>query len=54
MFSMRATFVGHGPTFRRGFIAEPFEAVNVYGLICRILGLTPAKYDGQFTGSRTF
>jgi predicted AlkP superfamily pyrophosphatase or phosphodiesterase len=48
LVSMRATFVGHGPAFRRGFIAEPFEAVDVYVLLCRILRLTPAKNDGKF------
>ena len=45
--SMQATFVAHGPAFKRGFIAEPFENVNVYNLMCRILGLKPAPNDGN-------
>ena len=45
--SMQATFIAHGAAFKRGFIAEPFENIQVYNLMCRILGLTPAKNDGN-------
>ena len=45
--SMRATFVAHGPAFKKGHLAEPFENVHVYELMCKILGLKPAKNDGD-------
>jgi predicted AlkP superfamily pyrophosphatase or phosphodiesterase len=45
--SMQATFIAHGEAFKRGFTAEPFENIHVYSLMCRILGLTPAKNDGN-------
>jgi predicted AlkP superfamily pyrophosphatase or phosphodiesterase len=45
--SMRATFIAHGPAFKRGYLAEPFENIHVYELMCRILGLKPAKNDGS-------
>lgn len=45
--SMQATFIAHGASFKKGFIAEPFENIQVYNLMCRILGLTPAKNDGN-------
>ena len=45
--SMRATFIAHGGKFRRGLVVEPFESVDVYNLLCRVLGLTPAKNDGN-------
>lgn len=45
---MQATFVAHGPAFKRGFIAEPFENVNVYNMMCTILKLKPAPNDGDF------
>ncbi|HVE55837.1 MAG TPA: ectonucleotide pyrophosphatase/phosphodiesterase [Pyrinomonadaceae bacterium] len=45
--SMQATFIAHGAAFKRGFITEPFENIQVYNLMCRILGLTPAKNDGN-------
>ncbi len=44
---MQATFIAHGPAFKRGYVAEPFENVNVYELMCKILGLRPAKNDGS-------
>ena len=34
------------------FIAEPFENIQVYNLMCRILGLTPAKNDGNLDAVR--
>ncbi|MBS1794038.1 MAG: alkaline phosphatase family protein [Acidobacteria bacterium] len=45
--SMQATFIAHGPAFKRGYVAEPFENIQVYNIMCRVLGLTPAKNDGQ-------
>jgi predicted AlkP superfamily pyrophosphatase or phosphodiesterase len=45
--SMQATFIAHGPAFKRGYVAEPFENIHVYELMCKILGLTPAKNDGS-------
>ena len=46
--SMRAAFVAHGAAFKKGFVAEPFENVEIYNLMCAILGLKPAKNDGDF------
>lgn len=46
--SMRATFIAHGSAFKKGYLAEPFENVNVYNLMTSILKLTPAKNDGDF------
>ena len=45
--SMQATFIAHGQAFKSGFVAEPFENVEIYNLMCKILGLTPAKNDGD-------
>jgi len=45
--SMGATFVAYGPAFKRGYVAEPFSNVEVYNVMCKILGLTPAKNDGD-------
>lgn len=46
--SMRATFIAHGPAFKKGYVAEPFENINVYNVMTKILGLTPAPNDGTF------
>lgn len=45
---MRATFIATGPKFKRGYVAEPFENVDVYDLMCKILKIKPAKNDGVF------
>jgi len=44
---MRALFVARGASFKRRFVAEPFSNVEVYNVMCRILGLTPAPNDGD-------
>jgi predicted AlkP superfamily pyrophosphatase or phosphodiesterase len=46
--SMRALFVAHGKAFKKGKVFEPFENVQIYNLMCKILGLTPAKNDGNY------
>ena len=46
--SMRATFVAHGSAFKKGAIVEPFENIQIYNLMAKILGLTPANNDGDF------
>lgn len=45
---MRATFIGYGPAFKRGYLAEPFESVDVYNLMTKILKLKAAPNDGDF------
>ncbi|HVF30727.1 MAG TPA: ectonucleotide pyrophosphatase/phosphodiesterase [Pyrinomonadaceae bacterium] len=45
--SMQATFIAHGPAFKSGYLAEPFENVHLYELMCKILGLKPAKNSGN-------
>lgn len=45
--SMQATFIAHGASFKKGYVAEPFENIQVYNLMCQILGLKPAKNDGD-------
>lgn len=45
---MRATFIGFGPAFRKGFVSKPFESVDVYNLMAKILKVKPAKNDGKW------
>jgi predicted AlkP superfamily pyrophosphatase or phosphodiesterase len=45
--SMRATFIAHGAAFKKGAVVEPFENIHIYSLMAKILGLTPAKNDGN-------
>jgi alkaline phosphatase D len=47
MPSMRAFFLAVGPDIRPGSKLEPFENVNVYPFIAKILGLDAPKVDGS-------
>lgn len=46
--SMRAIFLATGPAFKKNYTAEPFKNVEVYNIMCKILGLNPAPNDGNF------
>jgi predicted AlkP superfamily pyrophosphatase or phosphodiesterase len=44
---MKAIFYAAGPDIRAGVTVKPFENVNVYPLIAKILGLRTGKIDGK-------
>jgi predicted AlkP superfamily pyrophosphatase or phosphodiesterase len=47
--SMRATFIARGPAFRQGVEIPAFDNVDVYLLLARLLGITPAPNNGDIT-----
>ncbi|KAJ8302299.1 hypothetical protein KUTeg_021286 [Tegillarca granosa] len=46
---MGAIFVGIGPDFKVNYGAKPFANVNLYQLMCHLLGLTPAPNNGTWS-----
>ncbi len=44
---MQGIFIAKGPAFKKGFVHESFMNINVYPIIADILGLKPAKVDGN-------
>jgi predicted AlkP superfamily pyrophosphatase or phosphodiesterase len=44
---MSALFVAHGPAFRRHWVEEGFDNVDVYPLLTRVLGIKPEPNDGR-------
>ena len=46
IMSMRGIFVAAGPAFKRGVTVSPFENVNIYNALARVLRVTPAPNDG--------
>ena len=44
---MHPFFLAQGPTFKEGFVSEPFENVNIYSLMCHLLGIEPAPNNGS-------
>lgn len=45
--SMRAIFVAAGPSFRRGVVVPAIHSVDVYPLLTALLGIEPARHDGN-------
>ncbi|MGO1540530.1 MAG: ectonucleotide pyrophosphatase/phosphodiesterase [Luteimonas sp.] len=45
--SMRAIFIARGPSFASGVRLPPFDNVDVYPLLARLLGVEPAEHDGD-------
>nr|CAB3242664.1 ectonucleotide pyrophosphatase/phosphodiesterase family member 5-like [Phallusia mammillata] len=49
LMDMHPFFIARGPAFRSGFVSEPFRSVDIYGLICEIMGLDPAPNNGSLS-----
>ncbi|XP_045195112.2 ectonucleotide pyrophosphatase/phosphodiesterase family member 5-like [Mercenaria mercenaria] len=45
---MRPFFVAMGPTFKKDYVSEHFNSVDIYPLMCSILGIEPAPNNGSF------
>ena len=43
---MHALFVARGPAFKTGYKADAFDNIDLYSLLCRILGVTPRPNNG--------
>ena len=49
---MRATFIADGSKFKKGFTSKPFESVDVYNLMSKILDINAAPNDGKWSRIR--
>ncbi|XP_060562317.1 bis(5'-adenosyl)-triphosphatase enpp4-like [Ruditapes philippinarum] len=45
--NMRPFFIAMGPAFKKGYISEHFNSVDIYPLMCHILGIEPAPNNGS-------
>jgi predicted AlkP superfamily pyrophosphatase or phosphodiesterase len=50
--SMRAIFIAHGEAFKKNRVVAPFENIQVYNIMTRILGLKPAANDGNYRAAK--
>ncbi|XP_077991606.1 ectonucleotide pyrophosphatase/phosphodiesterase family member 7-like [Glandiceps talaboti] len=46
---MRSIFYAQGPSFKSGHIAQPFNEVSIYPLLCELLGLEPLPNNGSLS-----
>lgn len=49
---MQAIFIARGPAFKCGKTVEPFGNIEIYNVMCRILGLKPAPNSGDLNRVR--
>lgn len=47
--SMHSLFIAHGPAFRPSTVLPPFDNVDVYPLLARLIGIQPTGNDGDIT-----
>jgi predicted AlkP superfamily pyrophosphatase or phosphodiesterase len=52
--SMHGLFVAAGPAFREGARVPAFESVHLYELMCSLIGVAPARNDGDPSITRRF
>ncbi|XP_067840587.1 ectonucleotide pyrophosphatase/phosphodiesterase family member 5 [Heptranchias perlo] len=46
--SMQPIFIAHGPAFKKNFTKEAINSVDLYPLICHLLGIDPVPNNGTF------
>jgi hypothetical protein len=44
---MQALFVAHGPSIESGIVLHTIASVDIYALMCSLLGIEPAPNDGN-------
>ncbi len=47
--SMHPFFIAHGPMFKKGYQAPPFNNVDIYPLMCHMLEIEPYPNNGSLT-----
>ncbi|XP_056144263.1 ectonucleotide pyrophosphatase/phosphodiesterase family member 7-like [Lampris incognitus] len=52
VMDMKAFFRAVGPAFRKNLEVGPFETVNIYALMCHILGIRPEINDGHLDATK--
>ncbi|XP_067860665.1 ectonucleotide pyrophosphatase/phosphodiesterase family member 7-like [Heptranchias perlo] len=43
---MKMIFRAFGPDFKKNYLAEPFDSVNIYSLMCKLLSIYPEPNNG--------
>ena len=51
---LHGLFIAAGPGLRHGVIVPEFKNIHVYNLLCKLLRLTPAPNDGDFSEVANF
>ncbi|XP_060071862.1 ectonucleotide pyrophosphatase/phosphodiesterase family member 5-like [Ylistrum balloti] len=46
LMSMKPIFYAMGPNFRSNFLAPPLRSIDIYTLVCELLGISPSPNNG--------
>lgn len=52
--SMKPIFFARGPNIRKGYKTQPFNSVDIYPLVCNLLGIQPAPNNGSLDIVKSF
>ena len=44
LLHFQATFIAHGPAFRKGYVSEPFANIELYNLMCGELTIVKVTF----------
>ncbi|XP_023440379.2 ectonucleotide pyrophosphatase/phosphodiesterase family member 7-like [Dasypus novemcinctus] len=47
LMDMKTIFRAFGPDFKKNHLAEPFDSIHIYPLMCKLLGVTPEPHNGS-------
>jgi len=51
---MKPIFYARGPNIKQGYRAKPFNSVDIYPLVCELLGIKPAPNNGTLDNTKDF
>ena len=51
---MKPIFYARGPNIRTNYTTTPFSTVDIYPLVCRLLGIEPAPNNGSRSNTDSF
>ncbi|XP_060080449.1 ectonucleotide pyrophosphatase/phosphodiesterase family member 5-like [Ylistrum balloti] len=54
LITMQPIFYAMGPNFHSGFSAPPFRTIDIYPMICKLLGIPPAPNNGTLDNTISF
>lgn len=52
VMDMKPFFRAVGPDFQKDLVVGPFETINVYPLMCHLLGINPEINDGHLDNTK--
>jgi predicted AlkP superfamily pyrophosphatase or phosphodiesterase len=44
---MMPTFIAHGPSFKKGVVFDKIRQIDMYTLVCHLVGMKPAENNGD-------